>query len=91
MVIGRTGRASIETVVILAAFALAGCQKNPEQQARSEDYFTAHITEARNVVAACTSGSQRGLECENAHMAVEEANRKASVEKALADAKAHGG
>lgn len=91
MVVGRTGRDRIATATILAAVALAGCQKNPQQQARSEDYFNAHIAEARKVVAACTSGSERGPECENAHLAVEEADRKAGVEKALADAKAHGG
>lgn len=91
MVEGRTGRARILTAAILAAFVLAGCQRDPQQQARSEEYFNAHIAEARKLVAACTSGSERGPECENAHLAVDEADRKADVEKALADAKAHGG
>lgn len=41
---------------------------------RSRQYFTAHIDEARQVVAGCRAGSVRGDECANADEAVVEAD-----------------
>lgn len=40
---------------------------------RGVQYFTAHLEEARQVVAGCTDGAVRGDECANAEQAVIEA------------------
>ncbi|GAA0740507.1 MULTISPECIES: hypothetical protein [Sphingomonas] len=49
--------------------------------ARSQQYFAAHIEEARQVVAGCQSGSVRGDECFNAGQAVIEADGRARFNK----------
>jgi hypothetical protein len=74
-------------LAMLAVLALAGCQQQP-QQPRGEDYFSAHIENARKVVAACRAGSQGGPECDNAHQAVADADRKAGMDRSIAEAKA---
>jgi hypothetical protein len=44
---------------------LAGCSP----PARSTSFFEAHPAEVDSVLAACTAGSQRGAECDNANLA----------------------
>lgn len=60
-------------VVLAAAQGLAGCGK---AEPRSTQYFAEHLDEAREIVAGCRDGSTRGQECENANLAVEEADAK---------------
>ena len=50
-------------------------------RARSQQYFAAHIDEARRVVAGCQSGSVRGDECVNAGQAVTEADGRERFKK----------
>ena len=52
--------------------------------ARSQQYFAAHIEEARQVVAGCQSGAVRGDECFNAGQAVTEADGRARFNKFFA-------
>lgn len=48
---------------------------------RSTQYFSAHIDEARRVVAGCQDGSVRGAECTNAGEAVTEADARERFRK----------
>ena len=43
-------------------------------EARSTQYFAAHLDEGRQVVADCAQGTVRGVECANAEQAVTEAD-----------------
>jgi hypothetical protein len=43
-------------------------------EARSAQYFAAHLDEGRQVVADCAQGTVRGVECANAEQAVTEAD-----------------
>lgn len=52
---------------------LSACDRQP----RSEEYFSAHLDEARRVVAECRKGSIRGEECGNAAYAVNLARAQA--------------
>lgn len=52
--------------ILLTASLLTACQR----EARSVDFFVANEPEARRVQEACTSGSIRGPECENARAAL---------------------
>ena len=58
-------RINPRTAAIGAALALAvaGCTG---RDARSADYFAAHETEARELVAGCAAGTSRGDEGANA-------------------------
>jgi hypothetical protein len=51
----------VATIVILSA-----CSRQP----RSEEYFAAHLDEARQIVAECQKGSAHGEECGNADYAI---------------------
>lgn len=64
----------------LAAIALtaAGCGSD---EPRGEQYFSAHVAEAKQVVADCTNGSARGDECYNAEVAVSKAKARERTEK----------
>jgi hypothetical protein len=54
------------TAAILALGTIvAGCSP----PARSTSYFEAHPAEVDSVLTACTAGSQRGAECDNANLA----------------------
>lgn len=53
-------------IAIGIAAALAAC--SPEQP-RAISYFKAHPEEIGKVVADCTAGTHRGVECENAQAA----------------------
>jgi hypothetical protein len=59
---------AVATLAILSA-----CNRQP----RSEEYFSAHLDEARQVVAECRRGSIRGEECGNADYAVKLARAQA--------------
>lgn len=59
---------------IAATIALAGCSR---AEPRSEEYFHAHLDEARQVLAKCRDGSTRGEECANADYAVQLAKAEA--------------
>lgn len=49
--------------------------------ARGPQYFSAHIDEARRVMAGCRDGSVRGEECANAQGAVTEAEGRDRFKK----------
>ncbi len=70
--------------VLLAAIAVlltaVGCA---QQEPRSKQYFDAHLKEARQVVAGCRDGSTRGEECNNADVAVQEADAKERLKRFL--------
>jgi hypothetical protein len=59
------------------ALVLAACSPVP----RSASYFEAHPGEIDTVLAACTAGSQRGGECDNASLA--KAHRDADARMAI--------
>jgi len=48
---------------------------------RGTQYFTAHVDEARQIVAQCAEGSVRGDECANAEQAVTEAEGRERFKK----------
>lgn len=60
-------------MAIAILLAVAGCAK---QEPRSKQYFDAHLDEARQIVAGCKDGSTRGEECNNADLALQEADAK---------------
>jgi hypothetical protein len=51
--------------ILVALAVLAGCSPAP----RAASYFKAHPDEASQVLADCTAGTHRGVECENARTA----------------------
>lgn len=59
---------------IVTMIALASCGR---AEPRSEEYFHAHLDEARQSVAKCREGSTRGEECANADYAVQLAKAEA--------------
>ena len=63
---------------IVAIIALAACGR---AEPRSEEYFHAHLDEARQVVAKCQEGSTRGEECANADHAVQLAKAEAQRDR----------
>lgn len=65
-------------MAIAVLLAVAGCAK---QEPRSKQYFDAHLDEARQVVAGCKDGSNRGEECNNADLAVQEADAKERLKR----------
>ncbi len=69
---------SSERAVLILATLLAGCSRH---DARSADYFAAHLDEARTIVAACRNGSVRGDECANAGSAIEQADAAARFKR----------
>ncbi len=66
------------SIIVLACFALAACAK---AEPRGTQYFTAHLHEARQIVAQCREGSVRGDECANADMAVQNADAKEKFQR----------
>lgn len=64
----------ITSVFYLFSLAvLAGCGRS---EPRSKQYFDAHLDEARKIVAGCRDGSVTGGECDNADIAVQEADAR---------------
>ena len=57
----------------LACASLSGCGQT---EPRSTQYFEAHIEEARQIVDGCRDGTVRGGECDNADLAVQQADAK---------------
>jgi hypothetical protein len=53
--------------------------------ARGTQYFTAHLDEARQVMASCREGSARGDECANAEAAVVKADSQARFKRFMGD------
>lgn len=51
--------------------------------ARGKPYFTAHLDEARRIVAGCAAGSGQGDECANAEQAVTEAEGQSRLKRFL--------
>lgn len=72
----------ISTVVI----ALTACA---QLEPRAEQYFSAHIEEAKQVVEDCAAGTARGQECMNAEIAVSKARAKERSKKFFGDGKAY--
>ena len=64
--------------VLAVVLAVAGCAK---QEPRSKQYFDAHLDEARQIVAGCKNDSTRGEECNNADLAVQEADAKERLKR----------
>lgn len=56
---------------------------------RGEQYFSAHLEEAKQVVADCAAGTARGDECYNAEVAVSKAKAKERAKKFFGDGKAY--
>lgn len=54
--------------ILLLGLTLSACGQS---EPRSAQYFEAHVDEAREIVAACRNGSERGDECANADIAVQ--------------------
>lgn len=73
LIIGFGAGFALRPVLAPATIAAAG--------ARGQQYFAAHIDEARQVVAECQSGSVRGDECFNAGQAVTEADGREHFNK----------
>jgi hypothetical protein len=48
--------------LLILGMILSGCQPNP----RSPSYFEGHPEEAQRIIRACTTGAQRGNECDTA-------------------------
>lgn len=72
-------------VVIVCLTASACAPAEP----RSQQYFEAHIDEARQIVEGCRDGSVRGGECDNADRAVQRAEAKERSKRFLGDGKAY--
>lgn len=51
--------------------------------ARGKPYFSAHLDEARRIVAGCAAGSAQGDECANAEQAVTEADGQSRLKRFL--------
>ena len=64
---------NLATLAIWCTLGVSGCDGQP----RSEDYFRAHLGEARRVVAQCHASTTRGEECGNADYAVRLAHAEA--------------
>jgi len=58
---------------VLTCASLAACGQS---EPRSTQYFKAHIDEARKIVNGCRDGTIRGGECDNADLAVKQADAK---------------
>ena len=71
-------RISGAALTILATITLTGCSG---AEPRSEEYFHAHLDEARQIVAKCRDGSTRGEECANADYAVQLADAEAKRDR----------
>lgn len=54
-------------ILIAAATALAGCEREP----RSQSFFETHDAERVQVLADCKSGSHKGQECQLAQLAAD--------------------
>ncbi|AMK18302.1 MULTISPECIES: hypothetical protein [Sphingobium] len=67
--------------IIAPASQMAATAIPAETAPRAEQYFAAHLDEARRVVAGCQAGSVRGAECANAGQAVTEAEGKERFRK----------
>lgn len=65
-------------VAIVMLLTVAGCTN---QEPRSKQYFDAHLDEARQVVTGCKDGATRGEECNNADLAVQEADPKERLKR----------
>lgn len=61
------------TLLLAICCVLCGCSRPP----RSEEYFRAHLDEARRVVAQCRAGRIHGEECGNADYIVRLAEAEA--------------
>lgn len=71
---------------LMVAIALPACSP---AEPRAEQYFSAHIDEAKQVVADCAEGTVRGDECYNADVAVRKAEAKERSKKFFGDGKAY--
>ncbi|EZP82463.1 hypothetical protein BV97_01960 [Novosphingobium resinovorum] len=66
---------SVATAILVV---VAGCTN---QEPRSKQYFDVHLDEAREIVAGCKDGSTRGEECDDADLAVQEADAKERLKR----------
>lgn len=73
-------------VYLIMIVVVAGCS-SPEP--RGEQYFSAHLDDARKVVASCAEGTVRGDECYNAEVAVSKAKAKERSKRFFGDGKAY--
>lgn len=74
LVIGFTGGFVLRPIIAPAPQTLVATSPAPvaaiSTEARSTQYFAAHIDEAQQVVAGCRDGSLRGAECATAEEAI---------------------
>lgn len=73
-------------IISIAIVALGACAQT---EPRAEQYFSAHLDEAKQVVAGCAAGTVRGDECRNAEIAVSRAKAKERTKRFLGDGKAY--
>ena len=73
-------------IISVAIVALGACT---QAEPRAEQYFSAHLDEAKQVVADCATGTVRGDECKNAEIAVTRAKAKERTKRFLGDGKAY--
>lgn len=74
------------TAIAAIGMCLAGCGQS---EPRSQQYFEAHIDDARQIVEGCRNGSVRGGECDNADRAVQRAEAKERSKRFFGDGKAY--
>lgn len=73
-------------IISVAVIALSACGQT---EPRAEQYFAAHLDEAKQVVEDCAAGTARGTECVNAEIAVSKAEAKVRTKRFLGDGKAY--
>jgi hypothetical protein len=76
----------LQVISVSVAVAICGCS---EAEPRAEQYFSAHLDEAKQVVKDCAAGTARGEECMNAEIAVSRAKAKERTKRFLGDGKAY--
>ncbi|WP_332817658.1 EexN family lipoprotein [Sphingopyxis sp.] len=77
----------MKTQIISVAFVVLGACGQAEP--RAEQYFSAHLDEAKQIVEDCATGTARGEECRNAENAISKAKAKERTKRFLGDGKAY--
>jgi hypothetical protein len=74
LAIGVMGGFALRSIIAPATHTAPVATSSPidaaPSEARSTQYFVAHVDEARQVVAECRQGAVRGDECANAETAI---------------------
>ena len=73
-------------IISIAFVALGACG---QAEPRAEQYFSAHLDEAKQIVEDCATGTARGEECRNAVDAISKAEAKERTRRFIGDGKAY--